>query len=107
MQPLFALSLGIAAMVFAANQVHAQSADAPGLQCAPRDQVVQVLASRYGEKRRSMGLAADEQLMELYASAAGTWSLTVTTAQGITCLVASGDSFESVPEPLALNDQPA
>ncbi len=104
MQQLFALSLGIAAMVFAANQSRAQS---PGPQCAARADVVQVLAARYGETRQAMGLAAENQLFEVFASEAGTWTLTITLTDGTTCLVASGSSFEALAEPLALNDPPA
>ncbi len=104
MQQLFALSLGIAAMFFAATQSNAQP---PGAQCAPRSAVVQVLAARFGETRQSMGLAAADQLMEVYASDAGSWSLIVSTPDGLSCLLASGQSFEQVQEPLALNDPPA
>lgn len=103
MHQLFALSLGIAAMVFAASQAPAQSAPP----CAPRAEVEQTLAARYGESRQAMGLAAGNQLMEVYASASGTWTLTVSMPDGMTCLVASGSSFEQVNEPLALNDPPA
>ncbi len=54
-----------------------------------------------------MGLAATTQLMEIYASPKGSWSLIVTLADGTTCLVASGQNFEILSEPLALNDPPA
>lgn len=104
MQQLFALSLGIAAMIFAASQSRAQT---PGPQCAARADVVQVLAARYGETRQAMGLAAETQLMEVFASEAGTWTLTITLTDGTTCLVASGNSFENVAEPRAVNDPPA
>ena len=104
MQQLFALSLGIAAMVFAATQSQAQTADP---QCAPRAEVVQALASRYGETRQAMDLAAGNQLMQIYASASGFWSLTVSMPDGRTCLVVAGQSFEALAEPLALNDPPA
>ena len=79
MNQLFALSLGIAAMVFAASQSNAQTA---GPACAARAEVVQALASKYGETRQAMGLAATTQLMEIYASPKGSWSLTVTLADG-------------------------
>ncbi len=104
MNQLFALSLGIAAMVFAASQSNAQTA---GPACAARVEVVQALASKYGETRQAMGLAATTQLMEIYASPTGSWSLTVTLADGTTCLVASGQNFDILSEPLALNDPPA
>lgn len=104
MQQLFALSLGIAAMVVAASQSRAQS---PGPQCAARADVVQALATRYGETRQAMGLAAADQLLEVYASSSGTWTLTITLTDGTTCLVASGTSFEALSEPLAMNDASA
>ena len=104
MQQLFALSLGIAAMVFAATQAPAQTA-AP--QCGPRSDVVQALASRYGETPRAMGLAPGNRLMEVYASASGSWTLTVSMADGRTCLIAAGESFESLAQPLAQLDPPA
>lgn len=104
MNQLFALSLGIAAMVFAASKSHAQS---PGPLCAARADVMQVLAVRYGESRQAMGLAAENQLMEVFASAAGTWSLTITLTDGTTCLVASGGNYEALAEPLTVTDPPA
>ena len=67
-------------------------------QCAPRPQVLEVLADRYGEGRRAIGLAADGSVMEIFASASGTWSLTVTLPDGRTCLVASGSAFEAMDE---------
>ena len=104
MQQLFALSLGIAAMVFAATQSPAQTA-AP--QCGTRADVMQALASRYGETPQAMGLAPDNRLMEVYASASGSWTLTISLADGRTCLIAPGQSFEALSRPLARLDQPA
>ncbi len=69
-------------------------------QCGPRAAVVAHLAAKYGETRRSVGMAANSTLMEVFASTAtGSWTITVTTAGGMTCLVASGESFEPVDEP--------
>jgi hypothetical protein len=105
-QQLFALSLGIAAMVFAATQSNAQSASSTP-QCAPRKQVMQVLATRYGETHRSIGLAAGNQVMEIYASDAGSLTFTFTRADGLMYLFTSGQNFDAASEPLALNDPPA
>jgi hypothetical protein len=108
MQQLFALSLGIAAMFFAATHAPAQSVSAGGgSQCAPRADVVQALAIRYGETRQAIGLAAGTQLMEIFASERGSWTITASMPNGTTCLVASGESFEKLSEPLAMNDPPA
>lgn len=66
--------------------------------CAPRPQVLDILADRYGEGRRAIGIAADGSVMEIFAAPTGTWSLTVTLPDGRTCLVASGTAFEAMDE---------
>lgn len=67
--------------------------------CAPRAAVVQRLADGYGETRQSMGLGANNAVIEVFASqTSGSWTITVTGADGITCLVASGQAFEAVAE---------
>lgn len=69
---------------------------AEGAACAPRDVVVQRLADAYGETRRSMGLAAHGAVVEVFASdSSGSWTITVTGTDGITCLIAAGQAFES------------
>ncbi len=87
------LSAGL--LLGAASQV-----DAQGLRnCAPRDQVVERLATKFGETRKSMGLGANNAVMEVFASVdSGSWTITVTMATGITCLVASGQAFEELAE---------
>ena len=69
--------------------------------CAPRDLVLERLADRYGETRQSMGLGANNAVIEVFASPdTGTWTITVTTPNGVTCLVASGQAFEELAEAL-------
>lgn len=69
--------------------------------CGPREAVVDRLAEGYGETRQSMGLGANNSVVEVFASdATGTWTITVTTPNGLTCLVASGQSFEELAETL-------
>ncbi len=64
--------------------------------CAPRKQVVERLSIKYGETRQSMGLGHNNAVMEVFASSdTGTWTITVTSPHGITCLVASGQAFDS------------
>lgn len=76
--------------------------------CAPRDTVVERLASGYGEARKSMGLGANNQVVEVFASAeTGTWTITVTMPNGLTCLVASGQAFEELAEALPVEDNDA
>ncbi|MCU4651230.1 hypothetical protein N8I71_00180 [Roseibacterium sp. SDUM158016] len=65
--------------------------------CGARQQVVDHLRTRYGETLRGMGLSADNRIIEVYASEeTGTWTITVTSVSGITCLIASGEHFETM-----------
>ncbi|WP_435205150.1 hypothetical protein [Tateyamaria sp. 1078] len=69
--------------------------------CGPRDVVVTRLAEGYGETRQSMGLGANNAVIEVFASEeTGSWTITVTTPNGMTCLVASGQAFEELAEAL-------
>lgn len=91
------MALGI--MVLAAQQLQAQ-----GQNCAPRDEVVKRLAGTYGEVRRALGLARQGAVMEVFASdQSGSWTITVTLPNGITCLVASGQEYEELAEALPPN----
>ena len=92
----------LAAMVTSgATAASAQSAQT----CGPRDEVIERLASKYGETRQSMGLNSTNTVMEVFASLeTGTWTITVTTAQGMTCLVASGQAFQELAEALPKGD---
>lgn len=99
---LFALSLGIAGVVMVARAAEA----AP--QCGPREDVVQALASKFGETRRSVGMSGSNQMMELFAADdTRTWTILVTLPDGRSCLVASGSNFEAVTEQLPASGDPA
>ena len=77
-------------------------------QCAPRMNVLTTLAERFEETRRGMGLAANNTLMELFASEqSGSWTITITLADGTTCIVASGQTFETVVDQPAVTGDPA
>lgn len=74
----------------------------------PRETVVARLASTYGETRQSIGLGSNNSVVEVFASVeSGTWTITVTTAAGLTCLVASGQSFETLAEALPTKENDA
>lgn len=69
--------------------------------CGPRDAVVQRLADGYGETRHFVGLGSNTAMFEVFASAdTGSWTFLVTWPSGVSCLVASGQSFETVVEAL-------
>lgn len=90
--------LGVGAILLAAQTAVA----GPSNKCAPRGTVVGHLADKYGEARRAIGLAGQNQVVEVYASdETGTWTILVTSPAGISCLVASGDSFEALADQVA------
>ncbi len=76
--------------------------------CAPRDAVLQKLTDKYGETRQSIGLNGNDALVEVFASdETGSWTITVTSVAGVTCLIASGQAFETLAEPLPSSDTDA
>ncbi|MEM6637147.1 MAG: hypothetical protein AAF667_14795 [Pseudomonadota bacterium] len=75
--------------------------EAQARNCGPRDTVVERLTNGYGETRQSIGIGANNSVIEVFASAeTGTWTITVTMPTGQTCLVASGEAFELLDEEL-------
>ena len=64
MKTMFKMTMGLGIMALAASQVSAQQAR----NCAPRDVVVERLASGYGETRQSVGLGANNAMVEVFAS---------------------------------------
>jgi len=71
---------------------------AQGVQCGPRDVIIEQLENRYQETRRSAGLDTGNSLVELFASdQTGSWTITVTMPDGRMCLVAAGSHYEQTP----------
>ena len=94
---LGALTAAAAFYLASTTDVAAQN----GRNCAAREAVVDRLAEGYGETRQSVGLGRNNSVVEVFASdETGSWTITVTMPGGLTCLVASGQSFESVAEAL-------
>jgi len=86
----------------------ASNATAQSRNCGPHDLVVERLASGYGESRQSIGMGADGNVVEVFASEeTGTWTITVTAPGGPTCLVASGAAFQLLAEALPNTDSGA
>lgn len=70
--------------------------------CAPRAVVLQHLAEKFGEARQSIGIAKQGRVFEVFASdETGSWTIIVTLPNGMTCLVAAGESYEELAEDVA------
>jgi hypothetical protein len=97
-------ALLLTAILFAAPLA---TSPAAALQCGQSDAVTITLAERYGEIRHALGLAQNGVVMELYAAPSGSWTITITRPDGMTCLVAAGDSFQSLATALPPPGDPA
>ncbi|MGJ8544423.1 MAG: hypothetical protein ACSHWZ_03190 [Sulfitobacter sp.] len=101
---LLLLTAASALLIAMSPEANAQTAR----HCGDRDSIVQRLADRYGESRQSIGLGANNAMVEVFASdQTGSWTITVTRADGLTCLIASGQAFETLAEALPIRDNDA
>jgi hypothetical protein len=72
--------------------------------CLERNKLVSYLAERFSEKPRALGLVQSANVMEVYVSGQGTWTIVVTNPHGLACIVAAGDTWEDVQ--LAMSEGP-
>ncbi|MEO0426443.1 MAG: hypothetical protein AAF160_03270 [Pseudomonadota bacterium] len=63
--------------------------------CGEREKIIGDLARKYGETRRSYGLARNQGVIEVYASESGSWTILITRPGGIACLMAAGEAYEA------------
>ncbi len=87
----FAAGLATAALAFGAQLATAKATEKPT--CAPRNVIVTGLTKKFREKRQAAGLISNKAVMELYVSQRGSWTILMTTTNGVTCLLASGDAW--------------
>ncbi|UVD57581.1 hypothetical protein NE852_05085 [Rhizobium sp. Pop5] len=65
--------------------------------CAGRSEIVNFLDKNFAEKLTAIGLINESAILEVYAAESGTWTLVVTDVHGISCVLMSGDSWETMP----------
>jgi hypothetical protein len=64
--------------------------------CAPRDAIVEKLAQKYSEKLTGGGLQNANTLLEVWTSEkTGSFTVLMTHANGVSCIVASGQDWTS------------
>lgn len=81
---------GIFTVIFSVS-LHAQP------QCAPRSEVLQTLQRKYSEAPVALGVTHNGGLVEVLSTNGGaTWSIIVTTPQGMSCLVAAGEGWRAM-----------
>jgi poly(3-hydroxybutyrate) depolymerase len=81
------------------------SASAAQPQCNDRDHVLELLAKKYKEAPIAAGVTNSGGLVEVLSNGrGGTWTIIVTTPQGMSCLVAAGEGWRSM-EQIALEPE--
>ncbi len=66
-------------------------------QCNERDNVLELLAKKYKETPIAAGVTNTGGLVEVLTDhKSGTWTIIVTTPQGMSCLVAAGEGWRSM-----------
>jgi len=74
--------------------------------CGERAKIVAYLSANYSEQPVAMGLTEAGSVVEVLVSPKGTWTILVTVPAGLTCMVTSGVSWESLNLGQPLNEGP-
>jgi len=91
-------------IVFAAAVAIPATAVAAPAPCGQRKDLLAQLVERYHEAPVAVGLANNGALVEVLTSDDGsTWTILITRANGISCLVAAGESWQKL-ETVAADD---
>lgn len=69
--------------------------------CGERKEAVASLQKDYSEAPVAIGLTANGNVVEVFTSESGTFTIIVTKPSGISCLMLSGESWEDLPARLA------
>ena len=68
-------------------------------QCDRRDVVLEILQQKYKEQPVALGVTHNGGLVEVLTTGNGnTWSIIVTTPQGLSCLVSAGEGWRTMPD---------
>ena len=69
-------------------------------QCNTRDSVMSQLKDKYNEEPTAIGVTHNGGLIEVITSPGGkTWSIVITSPQGMSCLVAAGEGWRFLEDP--------
>jgi len=63
--------------------------------CGQRAEIVQSLADQFHERPQAVGVVDKDAVMELFVSESGSWTMLATGTDGISCLVSSGEAWET------------
>lgn len=93
---VFLASLLLCGLVVVGAMAVAAQSSVQQAPCAPRAEIIDTLNSQYSETRRGVGFVSSSAVLEVFASDDGSFTVIVTDPQGLTCVLAAGQSWESV-----------
>jgi hypothetical protein len=99
MRRLAILTCGVAfAFAALAGPLAAQQSTNVRMPCHKAEEIAKQLTSRYAEAPVAFGLQSNGNLLQVYASEEkGTWTVVSTTPAGLSCIVAAGKTWETLP----------
>ena len=78
------------------------TANAEAAKCGERAKLVSMLKKRYKEEPVGLGISQkNTEAFEIFVSEKGTWTVTMTMSNGLTCVMAVGHSWQTLPKKLA------
>lgn len=85
--------LSLACLLFGASSALAQ------MPCATHDDLAKLLGKKYQEGVTHMGLAGGKNLIEIFVSEQGTFTVVATQPSGFSCIIAAGKDWEQMAAP--------
>lgn len=85
-----------ASVVLSATSFITEDADARSARCGSHKDVVAFLGKKYKETRIGMGLINAGQMMELFMSERGSWTMLITRPDGVTCFGPVGKNWTHI-----------
>lgn len=93
-----AVSAVALATAVTSHPVSAQQQQQQAPACVKRTELLSHLSNKFQEAPVAMGVADNGALLEVFSTTDGaTWTVALTMPNGVTCLVATGQSWENVP----------
>jgi predicted methyltransferase len=64
------------------------------LQCSRRSDLVKILNSKYSEQLSGFGVSGQQNIVEVFVSESGSWTILMSNTIGVSCIIAAGQSWE-------------
>ena len=92
------MRMALAALCGAIAVSSSSSTSVAQVQCAAYKQMVGLLTKKFSEAPLAMGTVNEDRLMQLFVSEGGSWTIIVTKADGMACILAAGQNWEKLPQ---------